>query len=80
MPKRYEEIESFESLVEGWAGEGRDSRANKPTPQGCARSEFNYGSLVAGVDYQILEEGRDYLLVKAGGKSIYAPFHVFAAN
>ena len=46
-------------------------------PAGHVRSDFNYGPLRMGGDYPIIEEGRDWLLVKADGKSVYVPFHVF---
>lgn len=49
-------------------------------PENHVRSDFDYGPLKFGKDYPILQKGVDWLLVKAKGKSVHVPFHVFQAE
>ncbi len=44
------------------------------------RASFNYGPLVGGIAYKLINQGTDWVQVSCMGRSIYAPCWVFSVK
>ena len=40
------------------------------------RVAYSYGDLKPGFDYKVLNEGRDFVVVRAKGSLVYLPLHL----
>jgi len=45
-----------------------------------AFATMNYGEVMKGREYKILEEGYDYTLLRVRGKPLHVPLHVFSKD